>query len=43
MTVIKEALGDKFPKDLPEKIKELEEKVKSGEIKVESYEGFGRN
>lgn len=42
MSVMKEALGDKFPEDILEKIKELEEKVKSGEIEVEAYEGFGR-
>ncbi|HHY79496.1 MAG TPA: BMP family ABC transporter substrate-binding protein [Thermoanaerobacter sp.] len=42
MSVMKEALGDKFPQDIPEKIAELEEKVKSGEIKVNAYEGFGR-
>lgn len=42
MSVMKEALGDKFPQDILDKIEELEEKVKSGEIEVESYEGFGR-
>ena len=42
-SVMKEALGDKFPSDIPEKIAELEEKVKSGEIVVEAYEGFGRD
>lgn len=42
MSVMKEALGDKFPQDILDKIKELEEKVKNGEIKVESFEGFGR-
>lgn len=42
MSVMKEALGDKFPQDVLDKIKELEEKVKNGEIKVESFEGFGR-
>lgn len=41
-SVMKEALGDKFPEDIVDKIKELEEKVKSGEIVVESFEGFGR-
>lgn len=42
MSVMKQALGDKFPQDIPEKIAELEAKVKSGEIKVEAFEGFGR-
>lgn len=42
MSVMKEALGDKFPQDILDKVSELEEKVKSGEIKVEAYEGFGR-
>ena len=40
-SVIKEALGDKFPSDIPEKIKELEAKILSGEIVVANYEGFG--
>ncbi len=40
-SVIKEALGDKFPSDIPEKIAELEAKVVSGEIVVANYEGFG--
>lgn len=43
MSVMKTALGDKFPQDILDKISELEGKVKSGEIKVESYEGFGRS
>lgn len=42
MSVMKEALGDKFPQDIIDKIEELEEKVKSGEIEVEAFEGFGR-
>lgn len=42
MSVMKETLGDKFPQDILDKIKELEGKVKSGEIKVNAYEGFGR-
>lgn len=41
-SVMKEALGDKFPADLPEQIAELEAKVRSGEIVVDAYEGFGR-
>lgn len=40
MSVMKEALGDKFPEDILVKIDELTEKIKSGEIKVDSYEGF---
>ncbi|SKC83560.1 BMP family lipoprotein [Maledivibacter halophilus] len=40
MSVMKEALGDKFPQDILDKIKELTEEVKSGEIEVESYPGF---
>ncbi|HAE92168.1 MAG TPA: BMP family ABC transporter substrate-binding protein [Tissierella sp.] len=42
MSVMKEALGDKFPQDIVDTIVELEKKVKSGEIVVEAYEGFGR-
>lgn len=42
MSVMKQALGDKFPQDILDKISELEAKVKSGEIKVNSFEGFGR-
>ena len=41
MAVVKEALGDKFPADIQEKIEELTDKVKNGEIVVENYEGFG--
>ncbi|MCL2683918.1 MAG: BMP family ABC transporter substrate-binding protein [Synergistaceae bacterium] len=43
MSVIKNALGDKFPKDILDRIAELEEEVKSGKIKVVSYEGFQRD
>ncbi len=42
MSVMKKALGDKFPQDILDTITELEQKVKSGEIKIEAYEGFGR-
>lgn len=42
MSTMKNALGDKFPNDIFEKIADLEKKVKSGEIKVKNYEGFGR-
>lgn len=42
MSVMKEALGDKFPQDILDKLVELEGKVKSGEIKVNAFEGFGR-
>lgn len=42
MSVIKEALGDKFPNYIIDKVKELEDKVKSGEIIVNYYEGFGK-
>ncbi|GAA0177068.1 BMP family ABC transporter substrate-binding protein [Clostridium sediminicola] len=41
MSVIKEALGDKFPEDILTKVNELQEKIISGEIVVENYEGFG--
>lgn len=40
-SVIKEALGDKFPQDIVDKCEELSEKIISGEIKVDNYEGFG--
>lgn len=39
--VIKEALGDKFPQDVVDKVDELAQKIISGEIVVENYEGFG--
>ena len=41
MSVIKAALGDKFPEDILTEIEMLKEKVISGEIKVKNYEGFG--
>lgn len=41
--VIKQHLGDKFPKDIEEKVKELTEKITKGEIVVENYKGFGKN
>lgn len=40
-SVMKEALGDKFPEEIVTKVKELEQKIISGEIVVENYEGFG--
>ncbi len=40
MATMKEALGDKFPEDILEKVQELTEDIKSGKIKVDSYEGF---
>ena len=40
--VMKEALGDQFPKDIEETVNELKEKVTSGEIVVDSYEGYGK-
>ncbi len=40
-SVIKAALGDKFPEEIVTKVTELEEKIKSGEIVVNNYEGFG--
>ena len=43
MAVMKEALGDKFPQELLERIQELTEQVRSGAIKVDAYEGFRRN
>lgn len=42
MSVMKQALGDKFPQDILDKMVELQAKVKSGEIKVNAFEGFGR-
>lgn len=41
MSVMKEALGDKFPEDILAKIKEIEADIISGKIVVENYEGFG--
>ena len=43
MSVMKEALGDRFPQELLDKIEELTEQVRSGAIKVDAYEGFRRN
>ena len=40
-SVMKEALGDKFPQDIVDKCEELAEKIISGEIVVDNYEGFG--
>lgn len=40
-SVMKEALGDKFPTEIEEKVNELAEKIASGEIVVDNYEGFG--
>ena len=40
-SVMKEALGDKFPQEILDKVEELSEKIISGEIVVENYEGFG--
>lgn len=40
-SVIKEALGDKFPEDILTQVEELQKKIISGEIKVDNYEGFG--
>ena len=40
MKVMKDALKEKFPEDILQKINEMTEKIKSGEIKVESYPGF---
>ena len=40
-SVIKAALGDKFPEDILKQIEDIEAKIISGEIKVENYEGFG--
>lgn len=41
-SVMKEALGDKFPQDIVDKVEELKEKIVSGEIVVDSYEGYGK-
>jgi len=40
-SVIKAALGDKFPQDIVDKTTELADKIAKGEIVVENYEGFG--
>ena len=42
MSVMQEALGEKFPQEILDRVNELTEKVKNGEIEVESYEGFSR-
>lgn len=40
-SVMKKALGEKFPQDIVDKCEELEKKIASGEIEVKNYEGFG--
>jgi basic membrane protein A and related proteins len=40
MSVMKKALGDKFPQDILDKIKQLTEDIKSGKIKVDTYPWF---
>ncbi len=40
-SVMREALGDKFPEDIVEECNKLAEKIIAGEIVVENYEGFG--
>lgn len=43
MSVMKKALGDKFPQDILDRLKVLEADVRSGKIKVNSYEGFKKD
>ena len=43
MAVMREALGDQFPRDLLERIDELAEQIKSGAIEVDVYEGLRRD
>lgn len=43
MSVMKQAMGDKFPQDILERISALTEDVKAGKIKIDSYPGFQRN
>ncbi len=40
MSVMKEALGDTFPQELPGMIEEYKQKIIDGEIKVDHAEGF---
>lgn len=40
-SVMKEALGEKFPQEIVDQTSELVEKIKTGEIVVDNYEGFG--
>ncbi|WP_281744634.1 BMP family lipoprotein [Thermanaerovibrio acidaminovorans] len=42
MSVMKKALGNKFPNDILVKIKQLTADIRSGKIKVEQYKGFQR-
>ena len=42
MSVMRKAMGDKFPMDLLNRVNELTEEVKSGKIKIDSYAGFER-
>lgn len=42
MSVMKQALGDKFPQDILDKVQDLKQKIISGEITVVSYAGFGK-
>jgi basic membrane protein A len=43
MSVMKKALGSKFPNDILARIQKLTEEVKAGKIKVDSYAGFKRD
>jgi len=43
MSVMKQALGSKFPQDILTKIQQLTEDIKSGKIKVDTYPGFKRD
>ncbi|WP_274941545.1 BMP family lipoprotein [Chordicoccus furentiruminis] len=40
-SVMKEALGDKFPQDIVDKVNDLSDQIISGKIVVDNYEGFG--
>ncbi len=42
MSVMKKALGDKFPQDVLDTANKLTEEVKAGKIKIDSYPGFQR-
>ncbi|MDD4083245.1 MAG: BMP family ABC transporter substrate-binding protein, partial [Sphaerochaetaceae bacterium] len=42
-SVMKEALGDKFPQEIVDKVAEIEDMIVSGKIVVKNYKGYGNN
>jgi len=42
-SVMKKALGDKFPQEIVDKVAEIEDMIVSGKIVVKNYKGYGNN